>query len=52
MSLKLYLHYTEVWNVCDAVAVVLFVAGCVLRFVPSPDVHMAKVLYSLAVAIW
>ena len=51
MSQKLSVHLSEVWNILDILAILIFTFGMVLRFVPGYLYH-GRVFFCIDIIFW
>ena len=49
---KLWVHFNDVYNICDVLAISFMIAGIALRFLDKPYFGYGKVLYTLANSVW
>ncbi|KAM3610879.1 uncharacterized protein V6R79_009997 [Siganus canaliculatus] len=52
LSQKLKIWFSEYWNISDFVAILLFVAGLVLRWHPDPYRTAGRLCYCLDIIFW
>lgn len=50
-SQKLWVYFIEVWNISDAVAIVLFLLGMALRL-NAPTLGYGRVFYCISIIFW
>ncbi|XP_077989060.1 transient receptor potential cation channel subfamily M member 3-like [Glandiceps talaboti] len=48
---KLKVFYNDYWNIVDTLAIAFFIAGVVLRFIPT-TLAQSKVVYCVAIIFW
>ena len=48
---KLGVYFSKLWNVCDAIAIIIFMIAVILRFIPS-TLEVARVFYCVNIVLW
>ena len=51
LSQKLSVFFSDVWNICDTIAILLFVVGLALRVVPATR-GQGRVFYCVNIIFW
>lgn len=52
LSQKLKIWFSEYWNISDFIAILLFLAGLVMRWHADPYKRAGRICYSLDIIFW